>query len=145
MLYQIPPGAGSASVVYLRDDAAYDPAAQGAIRVIDYAEDCRALVASDLRYAESHLVIEQAGRRYAAVHSNVCKEQTWSGVANRASLAASDFTLTDGPGCAAAQACPDFSAGAPPLRFGFRRFVWGAPGDTIGHGIDNWTVTVWRR
>ena len=145
MLFQIPPGAGSAAVLYLREDARYDPRAQGAIRVIDHAEDCRTLKASDIRYAESHIAFEQAGRRYSAIHSHVCNSTAWSGVPSRASFGAADFTRIEGPACAAGEACPDFSAAAPPLTFGFRRFVWGAPGDSIGHGLDNWRVTVWRR
>jgi hypothetical protein len=145
LLFQIPPGAGSAAVVYLRSDAQYDPRTQGAIRVIDYAEDCRTIVASDLRYAESHIVFEQAGRRYSAINSNVCKSTAWSADASRASFGSADFTRIDGPACGAGESCPDFSPGGLPLTFGFRRFVWGAPGDSIGHGIDNWKVTVWRR
>lgn len=145
MLFQIPPGAGSAAVVYVRGDAQYDPRVQGAIRVIDYGEDCRTIVSSDIAYAESHIVFEQAGRRYSAIHSNVCTSTAWSGVASRASFGAVDFTRIDGPACGAGESCPDFSPGALPLTFGFRRFVWGSPGDSIGHGIDNWKVTVWRQ
>lgn len=145
MSYQIPEGTGSASVTYLRKDAVYDPAASGAILVLDYAEDCRALQSSELMSAESHLVFEQAGRHYAAVNSNICQTLAWAPVANRGSLRAADFTLVAGRACSAGESCPDLSANGAPLRFGFRRFVWGAPGNVIGHGIDNWTVTVWRR
>jgi len=145
MSYQIPPGTGSASVTYLRNEALFDPVAMGAIHVIDYAEDCRTLQTSELMSAESHLVFEQAGRRYAAVNSNVCQSLAWTAVANRGSLRATDFTLVEGVACRAGESCPDFTIGGAPLRFGFRRFVWGAPGDLIEHGIDNWTVTVWRR
>ena len=38
-----------------------------------------------------------------------------------------------------------FSATALPLRFGFARQSFALPGQTVPHGIDNWTVTVWRR
>jgi hypothetical protein len=145
MVYQIPAGAGAATVNYLRNGAFYDPRLSGAIYVIDYAEDCRVLQSSDIQSAESHLVFEQAGRRYAAIVSNICNATAWGNVASRNSLAASNFTVVGGPSCAATERCPDFSAAAQPLQFGFRRFVWGAPGDVIGHGIDNWKVTVWRR
>jgi len=49
------------------------------------------------------------------------------------------------PPCAAGESCPDFSATAAPMRFGYWRISYGMTGDTIAHGIDNWKVTVWRR
>jgi hypothetical protein len=145
MTFQIPPGAGSASVFHLRPAAQYAPALLGAIHVIDYAEDCRMLQPSETTSAESQLLLVQAGRRYVSTFSNACTDAVWTPVASRNSLKASDFAQIDGPACGAGESCPDFSAGAQPLQFGFRRIVWGAPGDVVGHGIDNWKVTVWRR
>jgi hypothetical protein len=65
----------------------------------------------------------------------------------QSSLAAQDFVLLDGPACGAGDSCPDFSASAAPLRFGFVRNSQALAGvaGTIAHGIDNWKVTVWRR
>jgi hypothetical protein len=59
-------------------------------------------------------------------------------------LAAADFELLDGPVCPAGETCPDFSASAPRIRFGFVRFAQSNTTPTV-HGIDNWKVTVWRR
>ncbi len=145
MSYRIPADTGGASVLYLRADAVYDPTVHGAIYVIDFAEDCRMLQTSETKYAETQLVVEQAGRRYVAVGGAACTSTVWNQATRRSSLRAADFRLGAGPECSATEACPDFSAGAPPLVLGFQRSVWGSPGDTIGHGIDNWRVTVWRR
>ncbi|MDP1899630.1 MAG: hypothetical protein Q8K96_04160 [Rubrivivax sp.] len=145
LVFEIPQGAGWASVSYLRTDATYDPASQGAVYVIDYAEDCRALQASDTMSVDSALLLEQAGRLYAAFEGTSCASTAWAPGATRASYAARDFNLVAGPACGTAEACPDFTAGAAPLRFGFRRIALGLPGDPVGHGIDNWAVTVWRR
>jgi len=93
----------------------------------------------------SNLVIEQGGRRYLSNTNRDCVLPTWSAVASRASLGVADFRLFDGPACNAGQSCPDFSASALPMHFGYWRIVFGAPGDSIAHGIDNWKVTVWRR
>ena len=43
------------------------------------------------------------------------------------------------------ETCPDFSASAAPMRFGYWRISFGGPGGSIAHGIDNWKVTVWKR
>jgi hypothetical protein len=146
MTFQLAPGAGSERVFYIALAAAYDPASLGAIRVIDYAEECIALQTSDTTYTESSLVIEQGGRRYLSDDAfHTCVLNTWSPVASRSGLTAQDFRLFDGPACNAGESCPDFSASAPPLRFGYWRISFGTPGDSIAHGIDNWKVTVWRR
>lgn len=145
MTYGVPAGAGVASVLYLRNDAVYDPAVDGGIYVIDFTEDCRMLQDSETTFAQTQLAVEQAGRRYVAEGGGICNSTAWSAGTRRSSLRAGDFTLVNGPACGATEACPDYSANAPALRLGFLRVVWGAPGDTIGHGVDNWKVTVWRR
>lgn len=145
MVFQVPQGAGSARLFYASRSAVYDPALQGAIYVIDYAEDCIALQPSQTTSIDSTLVIEQAGRRYLAALSSSCTLPTWSTVAGRASLRAQDFSFVDGPACTTAASCLDFSASAAPLRLGYRRIVFGTAGDVVAHGIDNWRVTVWRR
>jgi hypothetical protein len=147
MVFQVPPGAGSSRLIYSSRSATYDPASQGAIYVIDYAEDCIALPSSALTYTNSSLAIEQGGRRYLANISvtDFCLLPTWSAVASRSSLRAQDFRLFDGPACNPGASCPDFSANAPPLHFGYWRISFGTAGDSVAHGIDNWRVTVWRR
>jgi hypothetical protein len=146
MVYQVPQGAGSAQVVYLRPGAVYDPASQGAVYVIDYAEDCIMLQHSDLMSATSDLIVQQGPRRYASVRfGGACTATSWSASPSHGSLTPADFALIDGPACQVGESCPDFSAQAAPMTFGFRRIAWGTGGDQIAHGIDNWRVTVWRR
>jgi hypothetical protein len=145
MTYTVPAGTGSARVFYSSFASTWDPATQGAINVIDYAEDCIVLQGAGLALVGSSLVIEQSGRRFLSDTPQSCIATTWGTVAKRASLAPADFRLFDGPACGAGEACPDFSASAAPMRFGYWRIASGTPGMTIAHGIDNWKVTVWRR
>ncbi len=144
MSFGLGSAAGSASAIYVWNGAAYDPATQGAVKVIDHAEDCGTVPPSDLVLTESALVIEQAGRHYVAYPSANCSAAPWSIGVGRASLAAGDFVLVDGPACGSGEACPDFSASGAPMRFGYRRIVFAAPGASVVHIIDNWRATVWR-
>jgi hypothetical protein len=98
----------SGRVFYSSLASIYDPSKQGAINVVDYAEE-------------------------------------WTHEASRGSLTPDDFMIFDGPACGVGESCPDFSATAAPMRFGYFRIAFGVAGDSIGHGIDNWRVTVWRR
>ena len=145
MTYVVPSRTGGARVFYASTASTWDPATQGAIYVIDYAEDCIVLQGADRALVGSSLVIEQGGRRFLSDTPQSCIATTWGTVAKRSSLAASDFRLFDGPACGAGETCPDFSASAPPMRFGYWRITFGGPGMTIAHGIDNWKVTVWPR
>jgi hypothetical protein len=145
MVFQVPPGAGSARVFYSALSAVYQPQLQGAVYLIDYSEDCIALPGSEQTYSSSTLSLEQAGRRYLANIDHSCTLPSWNAGARRASLAAADFRLFDGPACGAGEACPNFGANAPPMRFGHWRIGFGTPGATVAHGIDNWKVTVWPR
>jgi len=147
MIFQIPQQAGAARVLYTSLSATYDPQAQGAIYVIDYAEDAISLQANDLTFTHSAMLLEQGGRKYIANLRDIAPiiPVNWSAVASSASLRARDFNLIDGPACQTGESCPDFSALGPPMRFGYWRISFGAQGDSIAHGIDNWKVTVWRR
>ena len=145
MVFEVPQGAGSSRLFYTSPSSTYDPATQGAIYVIDYSEDCIALQNSQTTNTVSNLVIEQGGRRYLSNTNGDCVLSTWSAVASRASLGVTDFRLFDGPACNAGESCPNFSSSASPMRFGYWRIAFGAPGDVVAHGIDNWKVTVWRR
>lgn len=144
MTLQIPAGAGAASVFHFSQTALYDPAAQGAINVVDYAENCQDFD-GDLVYTESSMALEQGGRRYVSNTDGTCSKSGWTSAPGRASLRAEDFRQFDGPACPTGASCPDFSAGGAPLRFGCLRTTFGGPGDGGTHGIDNWKVTVWRR
>ena len=132
----------SLRVVHAKELATYEPASQGAIYTIDFEEDCFGV--------GSNLLLEQGERRYIAPGSNCNVFETWSAPRLGSSLTVPDFKPLDGPDCAANESCPDFSASAAPLRFGFVRGIalsaWHpAAGFTRTHGIDNWKVTVWRR
>jgi hypothetical protein len=147
MIFQTPPGAGWSRLYYVSRSATYDPESQGAIYVIDYSEACIDFQNNGTTTVSSSPTIEQGGRRYFAdidgFVSN-CASSTWSAAIRRASLRAQDFVLVAGPACTAGESCPDFSASALPLHFGYRRISFGGAGESI-HGIDNWKVTVWRR
>ncbi|MEP6501803.1 MAG: hypothetical protein ABJD97_00605 [Betaproteobacteria bacterium] len=145
MTFTIEPLELDERAIFVSQAFTYDPAAQGAIRVIDYAEDCRALQDSSVESTQSSLVIEQAGRHYGADQYGLCVQTSWAPVANRASLVAADFHRFDGPACGTGESCPDFSAAGAPMRFGYFRIVFGTQGNVIAHGIDNWKVTVWRQ
>lgn len=142
----ITPGsdAGAAAAFFFATPAVYDPAVSGAVKVIDHAQDCGLLPPSDLRSVELELALEQSGRRFVANTSSACTVAPWTGRAGRASLTAADFRLYDGPPCGSGETCPDFSAQAAPLRFGYFDIVFSGPGVAVPHGVDNWRVTVWR-
>jgi hypothetical protein len=142
----MPGGIGTVTLLYLSNRAAYDPAIDGAIRSIDYAEDCAALLRGTATSVQSLLLIEQGGRRYLSPTAAVaCVSSTWQPVAHRSGLRAADFAQLDGPACPAAEACPDFSASAALLRLGFARVTRSYPDEASADGIDNWQVSVWRR
>jgi hypothetical protein len=145
MVFTLPAGTGSGYVAYLSTTAVYDPALQGALKVIDYAEDCLGVSDANTAFAESQLLLVQASRSYVAPDSDKsCLASQWHTAVSRASLRAVDFRLFDGPACPSGGSCPDFSATAPPLRLGYLRLVYGSPGMVVTHGIDNWRVTLWR-
>jgi hypothetical protein len=142
---QVAPGSSLSYLTHLSLVSAYDPRVQGAIRVIDYAEDCVVFSASDINYVETGLLLEQSGRRYVTDRmQSLCTTRSWTST-TRPSLRQEDFRQLDGPACEAGEACPDFSASASTLRFGYERIAQTTPGGSVMHGIDNWRVTVWRR
>jgi len=147
--YQVPPGPSSLRLVHFAVAATYDPATQGAIYTIDLAEDCsRRSFSSGLIFTGlSHSpMFEQAGRTYTPRDWHGSCTFVWSGMSVR-SLRADEFTFS-GPACGTSEQCPDFSATAAPLRFGFVTNLGLATGSSAGsvvQGIDNWKVTVWRR
>lgn len=143
MTFTIPAQAGVARVLYTSLVAGYDPLRDGAIHVIDYAEDGRALT-PNLTF--STLLLEQAGRIYLAnPFGSAGLSSQWSGGESRSSLGPPDFTQIGGTPCQAGESCPDFSSAGLPMRFGYWRHSYGAAGASVVHGIDNWKVTVWKK
>lgn len=142
----MPGGIAKLSAFSIYQSASYDPPSQGAIYLVDFAQDCIAL--PGVLGVGPQLLIEQDGRRYAAGNSGSC-DATWRRqVFLRGSFDATQFLQIDGPACAASEHCPDFSALGKPLRFGFVNFNQGSAGfagASGGVGIDNWVVRVWRR
>lgn len=126
-------------VFHLSQTASYEPQTQGAVYVIDYAEDARTDQA-----LQSGLVLEQNGRRYTTTGRPIFFVPTqWGAMPGSGSLHANEFVITDGPACGSGETCPDFSALGAPMRFGY----WRRSSTTVvtTHDIDNWHVTVWRR
>ena len=148
MVYTLPSQALAGRVLYESLVSTYDPQAQGAIYVIDYAEDGISLQDNTSTSTESGLLIEQAGRTYvstAGAETLAYLTTSWSAINSRASLQARDLGQVAGPACASNEACPDFSALGSPMRFGYWRISYGTQGQVIAHGIDNWKVSVWGR
>jgi hypothetical protein len=149
MVHMMTAGPSSLRVFNTKLSAVYYPQSLGAIRAIDYAEDCNRVSATSSPFdVGSFATIEQAGRRYASSRGRGCLSLWVGNFSPIPSLEASDFEQFDGPACGSGESCPDFSAGGAPLRFGFERRVTrpaGFPAGSIEHGIDNWKVNVWRR
>jgi hypothetical protein len=144
--YQVPSGASSVRVFHLARSAVYDPAVQGAIYAIDWTQDCSRLSTSTLSETHATPMFEQGGRRFAPWYDGPCLPY-WQ-TTTVSSRRAEEFLLIDGAACGAGEACPDFSAGAAPLRFGFVsgvRLPSESAAGAIVQGIDNWKVTIWRR
>lgn len=148
MVHTMTTGPSSLRVFNTKASAIYAPQALGAIHAIDYAEDCNRLSATSSSIdVVSYPMIEQAGRRYVSSHGRGCLSLWVNNFNQLASLVVTDFVQVDGPACGTGASCPDFSTGGAPLRFGFERRVSlqvGLPAGSIEHGIDNWTISVWR-
>jgi hypothetical protein len=148
MVHTMTAGPSSLRVFNTKASAVYDPRALGAIHAIDHAEDCdRIGAATTYGDVVSYSTIEQAGRRFVSAIGRGCLSLWVNNFGQIPSLEAKDFVLVDGPACGSGEACPNFSAGGAPLRFGFERrvvFRAGLPPGSIEHGIDNWKLSVWR-
>ena len=147
MTFMMPPGVGELTLFHEYQAAAYDPASQGAIYLVDFTQDCLALAGT--LGAGPQISMTQSGRRYVAGGPTLCGSSAWSNTTLiPGTFAATDFGLIDGPACAAGESCPNFGADGMPIRFGFfdsHRGSAGFAGGVGGFGIDNWKVTVWRR
>ncbi len=147
MMHTLPAGPSALQVFHSALKSTYDPATQGAIHAIDYAEDCIVESAPTPNLVvESRLLLEQAGRRYVGPAST-CKAAAWTATPMSKALRAADFVLVDGAPCRVGDSCPDFAGNAASISFGYARETTLATqesGGAIVHGIDNWTVTIWR-
>jgi hypothetical protein len=147
--YQMTAGPSSLRLDHLAVGATYDPAAQGAIYTIDVAEECgRTSLPSVSTFTGPTLspMFEQAGRTYQPRDWRGSCQLLWTRM-RVSSMKAGEFSFS-GPPCGANERCPDFSATAAPLRFGFTTnlaLATGSPPGPVVQGIDNWKVTVWRR
>ncbi len=142
--YAMTAGPSSIVVMHTALAATYDPQTLGPIYAIDAQIDC-----IDTGFGETSVapLLEQDGRRYRAWDFFGC-HTFWASASAQLSLGANDFRLIDGPACAAGQACPDFGAGGAPIRFGFAtaaRVAPEMPAVSYRVGVDNWSVSVWRR
>ncbi len=148
MTHVMTTGPSSLSVFHTTPLATYYPATQGAIYLIDYRQECNVQVTLlDHNRLTSQLLVEQGGRKYTSEFAQACVSLNWA-VLGFVNIGPSNLKLFEGPACGANESCPDFSASAPPLRFGYLRrsvFVEGALAQTLNHSIDNWRVSVWRR
>jgi hypothetical protein len=135
-------------VYHLSQTAVHDPATQGAILALEFAQDGASFSPTVSYSAYTSPLIAQGDRKYRSMWSWYDRAPEWTALPATIALFATDFMIVEGPPCAATEACPDFSAGAPPLHFGFTRDV-DLVSDTaaveVVHGVDNWRVTVWRR
>jgi hypothetical protein len=145
---QVTQGPSAIRVFHTSLSSTYDPPAQGAIYTIDVALDCNRLSPSTISDASVSPAFEQGGRWFVPPRwITVCQPNYWARGAVL-SLSADEFILAAGPSCGTNQACPDFSAGAMPMRLGFvsaAALPSGSASSAITLGIDNWKVTVWRR
>jgi hypothetical protein len=151
--YEIPTSPASAWIYHTYLALPYDPAQLGEIHVIDFTLDCLAVslaAGTTSLVAYTQPVLTQGDRLYAARAdwTAPCRALDWLGARDgQASLASGDFVLVSGPVCGPTEACPDFSAGALPLRFGFVAGVdvpSGVAAAPVVHAVDNWQVRVWR-
>jgi hypothetical protein len=147
--YEMTPAPSSVRLVHTYTDAGYDAATQGAVYTIDFALACTRTGTSSAMNNETPRawpMVEQAGRTYVPANWNAtCL--TWHTTLGQ-SLLPADLQLVSGPPCGANETCPDYSTTAPPLRFGFLTELaisGSSPGGALVQGVDNWTVTVWRR
>ena len=154
MTYGLGQGANSVRLFHTWLAGTYDPAIQGAAYRVDFALDCaRPSFAGEAQVPIASPMIEQGGRRFVPNATLIagqwlCAYPEWQAQSPISSVAASEFVLADGPACGAGEACPDFSAQAAPLRFGFVTSIdvgTTSTGGIVVQGIDNWRVTVWRR
>lgn len=127
--------------------ASYDPASQGAIASLAFAESMRIVASNNPQpFMRSVPVVVQGGRIYrATTYLDSVATANWENL-SASGLYEQDFIALDD-----ASAHPDFSAQGQSLSFGFFRglsrtqTIPAIPTNqnlTLQHGIDNWQVTI---
>ena len=97
MTLQIPAGAGAASVFHFADRA-LRPAAQGAINVVDYAENCQDFD-GDLVHTESSMALEQGAAPLRLQHRRHLQQVGLDFGARPGEPARRGLRQFDGPAC----------------------------------------------
>lgn len=152
--FQLTPGPSSLRLVHLAVTATYDPATQGAIHTMEFAADCsRRSFSSEATFTnlDQAPVFEQAGRTYRPRNWQGYPCQSGGSIAwtyTSIGTVTQDEFVFSGPPCGTGEQCPDFSATAAPLRFGFVTTLGlaaGSPAGSVVQGVDNWKATVWRK
>jgi hypothetical protein len=148
---QMTAGASALQIDHLSAASTYDPRTQGAIYTIGLASECievsRAAGVVTQGTPLAVPMFAQAGRTYRPREWYGYCRAGWQGD-NTGNRTADAFIQDSGPPCGPAEACPDFSATAPPLRIGFTSDVATAAGSATGTivvGVDNWQTTIWRK
>jgi hypothetical protein len=151
IVYALPAGTASLHVLHADLASTYDPPRQGPLLVVDFAADCRLSTSVAKAQAWVYPLIEQGGRRFSHYERYDCgswRPGEWGRSLQRVAVGPDEFSQLDGPDCGAVACKPDFSATGAPLRFGFGAVVY-APFDAAAGlttlGIDNWTVTAWKK
>jgi hypothetical protein len=147
--YRMTPAPSALRLVHFPVASTYTTAMQGEIRSVDLTVDCDRTAASSALLAGvpgAWPAFEQAGRVYTAPGwSFTCT--SWY-ERRHFSLLATDFSIMQGSACSFNESCPNFSAGAPPLRFGIvteLSLSGSEPGGTLTQKVDNWKATVWTK
>ncbi len=145
---------GSVRLYHESQPSTYDPVALGAISALDFSFNCVKLTSSATgAFAYAIPMIQQGGRRFIATFQGwdwrtLCVSSSWTDSLVVPALRADDFTQADGPACGPGEVCPDFSAQGELIRMGLATGVdatSASSAGTVGQGIDNWKVTIWRR
>jgi 6-phosphogluconolactonase (cycloisomerase 2 family) len=132
---------------HAKTGAVYNPAQQGSITSIDYAEDAILISGGGDGQGAGPALI-QGGQVYLGPE-HVTPSFSWTHFTNPG-LLAGDFSAVDTTAfCSSfvnSSKHPDFSASGSPIQFGFWRANSTGTGATSGYttvgGVDNWTVLV---
>jgi len=145
--FTLPAGPAGIAVLQMSLLSTYDLAQQGAIYVIDFALACNRLAITTWGETLVRPVLEQSGRWFAPRSATIYCAPAWMAM-HQGGHTVDEFELVAGPACVAGAACPDFSVGAAPVRFGLLAGVnlpADSPGGSVELCIDDWRVTVWPR
>ena len=148
--YEMPTLTESLQVFHGATQTTYDPAVDGALYAINYAADRAPPPSTDVLGPAVLAALRQGGRWYMSWTWGLGWPggEVWYQAFARTSLLANDFQLIAGPACEAGERCPDFSASALPITFGFVALANNPNEGFVRHtwlGLDNWKLTVWRK